>query len=60
MIGSRAIAAAQQARQLRAQAQAAEEAQLLGAAASTAVEGDLATSLHLSRYTMPISGFVGR
>jgi hypothetical protein len=36
------IAAAQQARQLRVQAQAAEEAQLLGAAASTAVAGDLA------------------
>ena len=38
------IAAAQQARQLREQAQAAEEAQLIGAAASTAVEGDLAVT----------------
>ena len=36
------IAAAQEARKLREQAQAAEDAKLLGAAASTATEGDLA------------------
>jgi tetratricopeptide (TPR) repeat protein len=36
------IAAAQEARKLRQQAQAAEDAELLGAAASTATEGDLA------------------
>jgi tetratricopeptide (TPR) repeat protein len=36
------IAAAQQARQLREQAQAAEDAQMLGAARSTAAEGDVA------------------
>ncbi len=36
------IAAAQQARQLRQEAQAAEDAQMLGAASSTAAEGDVA------------------
>jgi tetratricopeptide (TPR) repeat protein len=36
------IAAAQQARQLRAQAQLAEDSEMLGAASSTATEGDVA------------------
>ena len=38
------IAAAQEARKLREQAQAAEDAQMLGAASSTAAEGDVATT----------------
>ncbi|MBV9528717.1 hypothetical protein, partial [Sphingomonas sp.] len=44
------IVAAQEARKLREQAQVAEDAQLLGAAASTATEGDLAmTELHYAQ-----------
>ena len=44
------IAAAQQARQLREQAQSAEERQMLGAASSTATEGEVAlTERHFAQ-----------
>ena len=51
------IAAAQEARELREQAQAAEDAQMLGAASSTAAEGDVAMT---ERHYAAAAGLFGQ